>query len=293
MKNEQNYCYIIYLDTGTSKTIYLDDESDWGDIQPCLPDDCENWEDSIGWGNDVDGHMKIEKVVDASNPRKIWEGDLAVMDWYENIVSPLIELYTENEDIMKMKKLTKEESSIDKEFSYNGLTVTRYDYEALPDPMAAEEVDDDTMQKIVKEMYYMFLDNGWSDKDIQKYGSDIDKIYDEEPEGEMFQDEWWKNMEVAACKFGMRYYEDMNDNELIDESHNDIDNDPAYECPYCGGHNCEFDEADAWPEDGYFDGSDILSRFICHDCEKPYSVTFKLNVSDVSTGDPGHLHGRN
>lgn len=65
------------------------------------------------------------------------------------------------------------------------------------------------------------------------------------------------------------------------ESHNDIENDPAYECPYCGGHNCEFQFADDTPIEGYFDGANLVGTWSCLDCEKNYNVTFQLNVVDV------------
>ena len=107
-----------------------------------------------------------------------------------------------------------DESSNDdteKEFTYKGITITRYDYESLPYPMAASQVDDKTMMDIAKEIYNLFIDNGWSDIDIQKYGADIDEIADDNPEMDMFHDEWWTYMEKAAIKYGMPYYEDMDD----------------------------------------------------------------------------------
>lgn len=102
---------------------------------------------------------------------------------------------------------------MDKEFKYKGITITRYDYESLPYPMAASQVDDRTMMNIAKEIYNLFIDNGWSDIDIQKYGADIDEIADDNPEMDMFHDEWWAYMEKAAIKYGMPYYEDMNDED--------------------------------------------------------------------------------
>ena len=109
-----------------------------------------------------------------------------------------------------------DESSNDdteKEFTYKGITITRYDYESLPYPMAASQVDDKTMMDIAKEIYNLFIDNGWSDIDIQKYGADIDEIADDNPEMDMFHDEWWTYMEKAAIKYGMPYYEDMDDED--------------------------------------------------------------------------------
>lgn len=66
------------------------------------------------------------------------------------------------------------------------------------------------------------------------------------------------------------------------ESSNDIDNDPAYTYPYCGGHNCEFVDTDMdFPDEGYFDGSVIKTIFQCNDCEDEYNVNFKLSVDSV------------
>ncbi len=47
---------------------------------------------------------------------------------------------------MKSKRTVNESmDDMEKEFTYKGVTITRYDYEALPDPMAASKVDDKTM----------------------------------------------------------------------------------------------------------------------------------------------------
>ena len=42
---------------------------------------------------------------------------------------------------------------MEKEFTYKGITITRYDYESLPCPMAASQVDDKIMQKIAYDIY--------------------------------------------------------------------------------------------------------------------------------------------
>lgn len=67
----------------------------------------------------------------------------------------------------------------------------------------------------------------------------------------------------------------------VHESSDDIDNDPAYECPNCGSHNCEFDEANE-PSD-YFDGSTLTASYYCLDCGTDYDVTFELKVKDVNS----------
>ena len=60
---KEPYECTLHLADGTSVDVDLACEEDWGDIQGCLPDDCDDWQDSLGWGNDCDGHIKIVKVV--------------------------------------------------------------------------------------------------------------------------------------------------------------------------------------------------------------------------------------
>ena len=74
------------------------------------------------------------------------------------------------------------------------------------------------------------------------------------------------------------------------ESVGDVSKDPAYVCPYCGGHNCEFSDGEdigSGLQDGYFDGATVNTTFWCMDCEKPYNVQFKLKVSDVYPDESG------
>lgn len=56
--------YELTLADGREIVIDIACEEDWGNVQPCLPDDCEDWENSVGWGNDEDGHEKIVDVYD-------------------------------------------------------------------------------------------------------------------------------------------------------------------------------------------------------------------------------------
>ena len=84
----------------------------------------------------------------------------------------------------------------------------------------------------------------------------------------------------------LRYYEDDEYDEStkkfcrrsVKES---IDSDPAYVCPYCGGTDCEFDDAENYPNEGYFDGATLNAQFWCNTCDKPYNVTYELKVKDV------------
>lgn len=76
--------------------------------------------------------------------------------------------------------------------------------------------------------------------------------------------------------------------KFVKESASDIANDPAYECPYCGSHDCEFEDAEdigTGLTEGYFDGATFNAQFWCKECEKPYNVTFELKVADVYPSD--------
>lgn len=72
---KEPYACTLFLADGSRKGIHLADTEDWGNIQPCTYDDFARWgislgesvygDDIIGWGNDADGHIPIEKVHDA------------------------------------------------------------------------------------------------------------------------------------------------------------------------------------------------------------------------------------
>ena len=97
-----------------------------------------------------------------------------------------------------------------KEFTYKGVTVTRYDYESLPCPMAASKLDDKTMQNIVTDIYDYLSSVGWEDDEIAKYlGPNLDEVLDDDRRREQINSEFWQYMERAALDNGMEYYEDM------------------------------------------------------------------------------------
>lgn len=56
--------YTITLADGDTMCINIGYEEYWGNIQECTPDDCDDWETSVGWGDDDEGHIKIVDVVD-------------------------------------------------------------------------------------------------------------------------------------------------------------------------------------------------------------------------------------
>ena len=121
----------------------------------------------------------------------------------------------------KSKRMVKESmDDMEKEFTYKGVTITRYDYESLPDPMAAGDLDDKTMQKIAYDIYDLLVSNGWDDKTIDMYlGRNLDELEDEDNrDANMIKDDFWRFMEQAAIENGMKYYEDMSEGEYVDES---------------------------------------------------------------------------
>jgi hypothetical protein len=113
-----------------------------------------------------------------------------------------------------------ESNDQEKEFSYKGVVITRYDYESLPMPMAASKLDDETMQKIAEDIYYMLLDHGWEDKDIDRYlGRNLDELEDEnDRDANMIKEDFWEYMENAAVANGMEYYSEMEDGDEYMES---------------------------------------------------------------------------
>ena len=199
------------------------------------------------------------------------------------------------------------ESNDQEEFSYKGVVISRYDYESLPDPMAASKLDDKTMQKIAEDIYDLLVSNGWDDKTINLYlGRNLDEIEDEDNrDANMIKDDFWRFMEQAAIENGMQYYEDMSEEGEMNESKrfgkkfskesaSDIASDPAYACPYCGSHDCELDDAEdigSGLTDGYFDGATFNAQFWCNECNKPYNVTFELKVKDVYPNEDAAMFG--
>ena len=121
------------------------------------------------------------------------------------------------------KKFAKESSTDDmeREFTYKGISITRYDYESLPSPMAASKFSDEKMQEIAKDIYFELVNRGWDEKEIQKYVNNVDDY--ELPDAEMriadkIRSDWWEAMEDVARYHGMEYYEDMDDEAQVNES---------------------------------------------------------------------------
>lgn len=95
-------------------------------------------------------------------------------------------------------------------FQYLGLDiVSRGDYEGMSAPMYAGEFDDDKMTELARLIYQMLnINYGYTDKELEKYFNDMSANVDED-----LDIAFWKEMEEIAVQMGMRYYEDMTDEE--------------------------------------------------------------------------------
>lgn len=85
------HSYTVFLANGDSVTMEVADEDDWGSVQECSPDDCEDWENSVGWGNDEDGHIKIVKVID-----NLTGDEMDVREWATQRVWSYVDCYSGN-----------------------------------------------------------------------------------------------------------------------------------------------------------------------------------------------------
>ena len=110
----------------------------------------------------------------------------------------------------------KDDEILFKEFSHKGVTITRYDFEAMPCPMFAKELGDDVMQKIAKEAYEYLIGVGWEDSQVTKYlGARKQKVSEfyatETIEFDAIEADFYQFIEKAAIENGMRYYEDIKE----------------------------------------------------------------------------------
>jgi hypothetical protein len=79
----------------------------------------------------------------------------------------------------------------------------------MPAPMYAGEFDDDKMTELARLIYQMLSSNyGYTDKELEKYFNDMSANVDED-----LDIAFWREMEEIAVQMGMRYYEDMTDEE--------------------------------------------------------------------------------
>lgn len=95
------------------------------------------------------------------------------------------------------------------EFVSGGVGITREDYESMPCAMYAMEFTDDQMQELV---------NRVADVLSSQYGYteyEISCLEEGSQELEDYYDAFWREMEECAVAMGMRYYEDMSDEEYM------------------------------------------------------------------------------
>ena len=87
--------------------------------------------------------------------------------------------------------------------------VSRGDYESMPAPMYAGEFDDDKMTELARLIYEMLNSNyGYTEKELTDYFSDNNPDKDED-----LDMAFWREMEEIAVQMGMRYYEDISEEE--------------------------------------------------------------------------------
>jgi hypothetical protein len=87
--------------------------------------------------------------------------------------------------------------------------VSRGDYESMPAPMYAGEFDDDKMTELAEKIYLCLTNEyDYTDKDLEKYFNDKTAEIDYD-----LDMAFWREMENIAIEMGMRYYEDMTDEE--------------------------------------------------------------------------------
>ena len=83
-------------------------------------------------------------------------------------------------------------------------------------PMYAGEFDDDKMTELARLIYQMLTSNyGYTDRELEKYFNDTSANIDED-----LDMAFWREMEEIAVQMGMRYYEDMSDEEFENVSKN-------------------------------------------------------------------------
>jgi hypothetical protein len=87
--------------------------------------------------------------------------------------------------------------------------VSRGDYESLPAPMYAGEFDDEKMSKLAEDIYQtLHHEYGYTDDELHEFFTNPDAWENEKMSGH-----FWIEMETIAINMGMRYYEDMSEEE--------------------------------------------------------------------------------
>jgi leucyl aminopeptidase (aminopeptidase T) len=95
------------------------------------------------------------------------------------------------------------------EFVSGGVGITREDYESLPCAMYAMEFTDAQMQELVENIANVLS----SQYDYNEY--EISILEEDSQELEDYYNAFWREMEECAVAMGMRYYEDISDEEYM------------------------------------------------------------------------------
>ena len=101
------------------------------------------------------------------------------------------------------------DKALTKEFVSGAVLITREDYESMPSPMYALEFNDKKMQALANNIAETLkVQHGYGEaeiEDVTENGTDDDI--------EFFDNTFWRVMESCAIEMGMRYYEDMDNDE--------------------------------------------------------------------------------
>ena len=94
-------------------------------------------------------------------------------------------------------------------FVSGGVGITREDYESMPCAMYAMEFTNAQMQELVDRIAYVLSSQyGYNEYEISCLKEDSQELED-------YYDAFWREMENIALDMGMRYYEDMDNDEYL------------------------------------------------------------------------------
>ena len=155
------------------------------------------------------------------------------------------------------RKFKESSNTKDEPYSvYKFINTLRWDYNEymLEEPKELEETGDGWKQISImcsKSQHRKML--GVVKEYCQKYGWEYQSHRIDEDVFEIVVSQWDESTltddyRESAKKFGRK---------SVKESVGDVSTDPAYVCPYCGGRNCSFEDADDSPLEGYFDGGTL------------------------------------
>lgn len=99
--------------------------------------------------------------------------------------------------------------SLKEVFISGGVGITREDYESLPCAMYAMEFTNAQMQELVDRIADVLSSQyGYNEYEISCLKEDSQELED-------YYEAFWREMENIALDMGMRYYEDMSDEEYM------------------------------------------------------------------------------